>query len=72
MVFNAAFSNISVKYRGGQLYWWRKLEYPEKTTDLSQTVSHNVVSSTTAPYPPYVMIFSPVQSFKVKGSCSVF
>jgi hypothetical protein len=23
-------------YCGGQLYWWRKLEYPEKTTDLSQ------------------------------------
>jgi len=21
-------------YRGGQLYWWRKPEYPEKTTDL--------------------------------------
>ena len=23
-------------YRGGQFYWWRKLEYPEKTTDLSR------------------------------------
>jgi len=23
-------------YRGGQFYWWMKLEYPEKTTDLSQ------------------------------------
>jgi len=23
-------------YRGGQLYWWTKPEYPEKTTDLSQ------------------------------------
>jgi hypothetical protein len=23
-------------YRGGQIYWWRKPEYPEKTTDLSQ------------------------------------
>jgi hypothetical protein len=23
-------------YRGGQFYWWRKLEYPEKTTDLPQ------------------------------------
>jgi hypothetical protein len=21
---------------GGQFYWWRKQEYPEKTTDLSQ------------------------------------
>jgi hypothetical protein len=23
-------------YRGGQFYWWRKLEYLEKTTDLPQ------------------------------------
>ena len=22
--------------RGGQLHWWRKLEYPEKTNNLSQ------------------------------------
>ena len=30
MMFNATFNNISV------ISWWRKLEYPEKTTDLSQ------------------------------------
>jgi len=23
-------------YRGGQLYWWGKHEYQEKTTDMSQ------------------------------------
>jgi len=23
-------------YRGGKFYWWRKPEYPVKTTDLSQ------------------------------------
>ena len=28
------FNNIS--YRGCQFYWWRKPEYPEKTTVLSQ------------------------------------
>ena len=49
MVFNATFNNISVIH-GDQFYWWRKSEYPEKTTDLPQvndkTLSHNVVSST--------------------------
>ena len=35
MVLNTIFNNISVislRY----FYWWRKQEYPEKTTDLSQ------------------------------------
>ena len=47
-VFNTTFNNISVTCvcRGRQFYWWRKSEYLEKTTDLSQTLSHNVVSST--------------------------
>jgi hypothetical protein len=33
LVFNATFNNIST-YRGGQFFWWRKPEYPDKTTDL--------------------------------------
>ena len=39
MVFNATFNNISViSWR--QFYWWRKPEYPEKTTDLPQVTDN--------------------------------
>ena len=34
-VFIATFK-ICPLYRDGQFYWWRKMECPEKTTDLPQ------------------------------------
>ena len=43
-------STIFQLCRGSQFYWWRKLEYPEKTTDMPQVtdklLSYNIALST--------------------------
>jgi len=33
-------SSIFQLYRGGLLYWWRKPEYPDKTTDVTDKLYH--------------------------------
>ena len=39
MVFIATFNNISaISWRS--VYWWKKLQYIEKTTDLSQVTDN--------------------------------
>jgi magnesium-transporting ATPase (P-type) len=30
-------------YRGGQFYWWRKLEYPEKTIEATRLCSYSLM-----------------------------
>ena len=45
MVLNATFNNSSV------ISWWRKPEYPEKTTDLPQVTDKlKIVEVTYSPY----------------------
>ena len=43
IVVNATFNNISV------ILWWRKPEYPEKTTDLSQVTKKQCYIEYTSP-----------------------
>ena len=50
MVFNTTFQQYFSYIVAVKFYWWRKLEYKEKTADIPQVtdklLSHNVVSST--------------------------
>ena len=63
-------STIFQLYRGVQFYWWRKPEYQEKTTDLSQVtnLSHNVVHLA---WSRFELVTSVVIGTDYIGSCKI-
>jgi len=48
-------STIFQLYRGGQFYWWRKPEYPEKTTEITEIALYVALSTITLAITPKLL-----------------